>query len=54
MLLFDKSCDKKDEKICLMIILTGISSFKEKKFFSFVMNTKLSISNELSPLIIES
>jgi hypothetical protein len=54
MLLFDRSCGKMDEKICLMIILTGITPLKGKKFFSFVMNTKLSISNELSPLIIES
>jgi len=42
------------KKICLMIILTGISPLKGKKFFSFVRNTKLSISYELSPLIIES
>jgi hypothetical protein len=54
MLLIDKSYDNMDEIICLMIFLTGISPIKGKKFFSFVMNTKLSISNELSPLIIES
>jgi len=28
-----------DEKISLMIILTGITPLKGKKFFSFVMNT---------------
>ena len=43
-----------DEKNMLNDFFNRENRIKEKKIFFFVMNTKLSISNELSPLIIES